>query len=55
MHLKVQYSRTHPTEWPYRLSILLAREGRVIYGKIPSTKGEAMGTVDDFIFLVSAL
>lgn len=48
MHLNVKYSRTHPAEWPYRLSILLAREVRVIYGKIPSTKGEAMGAVDGF-------
>lgn len=55
MHLNVQYSRTHPAEGPYRLSILLAREGRVIYGKIPSTKREAMGAMDGFIFLVSAL
>lgn len=55
MYLNVQYSRNHPAEWPHRLSILLARKGRVIYGKIPSTKGEAMGAVDSFIFLISAL
>lgn len=55
MHLNVQYSRTHPAEWPYRLSILLAKEGRVIYGKTPSTQGEAMGAEDGFIFLFSGL
>lgn len=54
MYLNAQYSRSHPAERPYRLSILLAGEGRVIYGKIPPTKGEAMGATDNLIFLISA-
>lgn len=49
MYLNAQDSRSHPAERPYRLSILLAGEGRYLWQDTPNQRG-GRGSYEQFSF-----